>query len=117
MMIYTHDYSMGTIRAPTTRDPTSRTPSLILMCESATAALADVVGGVFVGLVLVVGVGGEEVDGVVEEPVATVTPSFIPPEQWPAVPQTKYLAPALSNVTVLLPPLYDFIALLVEQAS
>ena len=46
------------------------------------------------------GVDPSGVDGVVLEP-ATVTASFIPPVQWPGVPQMKYRLPALERVILV----------------
>lgn len=111
--IYHHNQNMRTARAPSTRDPTKTRPSFTCTPEAAMAAL---VGDDTVGLLVDVG-GGDVADPVVGAAAATIMASFIPPAQCPAVPQMKYLLPALPNKMVVLPPFSVAVGLDVEHES
>jgi len=82
------------------------------------AALDGGGGDVGVLVVIVDGGGGEVAGPVVETAAAaTVIASFIPPAQWPAVPQMKYLLPVLASTMVVLPPWFVAVGLVVEHES
>lgn len=79
------------------------------MYEAAMAALLVP----FVVPFVVDGGGGDGVE--LDEAAVTVMSTFIPPRQWPAMPQMKYRPPVVFNGMVLLPPVYVCNALLVEH--
>lgn len=64
------------------------------------------------------GVDPSGVDGVAGLALESeaVTASFIPPEQWPAVPQMKYRVPAFERVILVFWSLKLWMELLEEQA-
>lgn len=51
-----------------------------------------------------------------EPEAATVTASFMPPEQWPAVPQMKYLLPGAVRLILVLRSVWVWTELLAEQS-